>query len=63
MRKGDVDSIKKVQKRFTKLMKPMGHLTYPERLKALKLPTLTYHRARGDMIELYKMVTEKYDCT
>ena len=33
---------------------------YPDRLKQLNLPTLTY-RSRGDMIETYKLLTGKYD--
>jgi len=32
-----------------------------QRLQKLQLPTLKYRRLRGDMIELYKMVTGKYD--
>ena len=36
-------------------------LPYPEeRLKILKLPTLVYRRARGDMIETYKLLHDKY---
>ena len=27
----------------------------------VKLPTLKYRRVRGDMIEIYKMLTGKYD--
>ena len=27
----------------------------------LKLPTLKYRRIRGDMIEVYKLLTDKYD--
>ena len=34
---------------------------YPDRLKQLHLPTLTYRRSRGDMIEKYKLLTGKYD--
>ena len=34
---------------------------YEERLKSLNLPTLKYRRARGDMIETYKIITEKYE--
>ena len=30
--------------------------SYPDRLRKLKLPTLTYRRARGDMIETYIQV-------
>ena len=31
------------------------------RLKGLKLPTLKYRHIRGDMIEVYKILTNKYD--
>ena len=33
---------------------------YPDRLKQLNLPTLTY-KSRGDMIETYKLLTGEYD--
>ena len=36
-------------------------LSYPERLRALKLPTLVYRRLRGDMIETYKVIRKVYD--
>ena len=29
--------------------------------RGLRLPTLAYRRLRGDMIELYKILTWKYD--
>ena len=34
---------------------------YPERLKYLNLPTLSYRCLRGDMIETYKILNDKYD--
>ena len=34
-----------------------------DRLKQLKLPTLKYRRARGDMIELFKILHGFYDNT
>ena len=34
---------------------------HEERLKILKLPTLKFRRQRGDMIEMYKILTGKYD--
>ena len=34
-------------------------LSYPEKLKCLRLPTMAYRRARGDMIEVYKLL-KKY---
>ena len=42
--------------RATKLLISLKHLTYKERLEQLKLPTLKYRRARGDMIEVYKII-------
>ena len=41
----------------------MSNLTYPERLKKLKLPTLMYRRLRGDLIEVYKIMKTIYDST
>ena len=37
------------------------HLKYKERLMRLQLPTLRYRLLRGDMIEVYKILTNKYD--
>jgi hypothetical protein len=31
-------------------------MTYSERLRALKLPSLSYRKLRGDMIEVYKII-------
>ena len=39
----------------------MKDLTYAERLRKLKLPSLRYRRLRGDMIETYKIVSGVYD--
>ena len=44
------DDLEKVQRRATKLLQNISHLSYPERLAALNLPTLVYRRIRGDMI-------------
>ena len=56
-----ITAIENVQRRATKLIPNMKNLTYEQRLKKLNLPTLTYRRLRGDMIETYKMLTNKYD--
>jgi len=53
--------LEKVQKRTTKLVTTLKKLSYSERLKCLKLPTLTYRRNRGDMIEVYNIISGKYD--
>ena len=44
--------------RATKLVMKLKHLKYKERLERLKLQTLRYRRTRGDMIEVYKILTE-----
>jgi len=48
-----IEKLEQVQKRATKLVIPVKHLKYEERLKQLNLPTLKYRRIRGDMIEVY----------
>ena len=56
-----VEEVEKVQKRATKLVRGLNKLSYKERLIKLKLPTLRLRRARGDMIEVYKIITKTYD--
>ena len=43
-KKGDIAGIEKVQKRDTKLVISLKHLSYIERLRQLKLPTVKYKR-------------------
>ena len=57
----DIDAIEAVQRRATKQIPGLSQLDYPERLKRLKLPTLTFRRKRGDLIEVYKIMTGLYD--
>jgi hypothetical protein len=59
--KGRIDDLERVQRRATKMIKSCHKLPYSDRLEYLKLPTLTYRRIRGDMIEVYKILTNKYD--
>ena len=56
-----IDSLENVQRRATKLVPGFKDMSYENRLKALNLPTLAYRRLRGDVIELYKIVSGKYD--
>jgi len=60
-KKGDIELLEKVQKRATKLIPKIKNMPYIDRLKACKLPTLRYRQIRGDMIEMYKILTGKYD--
>jgi len=56
-----IDDLEKVQKRATKLVTSLKKVSYSERLKCLELPTLTYHRHSGDIIEVYKINSGKYE--
>ena len=51
----------KVQKRATKILSSLRHISYPDRLKVCKLTTVYYREIRGDVIEVYKIVLGKYD--
>lgn len=61
----DIEMVENVQRRATRMIPELKGLSYEERLRKLNLPTLAYRRARGDMIEIYKILTGKYDgdCT
>ena len=56
-----IEELEKVQRRATKKIPGMSELSYPERLKILKLPTLAYRRLRGDLLEIYKILNGHYD--
>ena len=51
----DIES-KRIQKQATKQIPQLKDLTYNERLKKLKLPTLAHHRRRGDMLQTFKIL-------
>ena len=54
-RKRDVVMLESVQKKATKYLPGMQNLSYEQRLRKLNLPTLSYRRLRGSMIETYKI--------
>ena len=58
-----ITALENVQRRATKLIPGYKEFDYKERLKRLNLPTLSYRRLREDMIEIYKLLTGKYDYT
>ena len=59
--KKHIDMLENVQCRATKSIPGLSSLSYEERLRKIKIPTLAYRRIRGDMIETYKILTGKYD--
>lgn len=58
----DVQSIESIQRRATKMVLGLENKSYEERLRELKLPTLIYRRARGDMIQVYKYLHDLNQC-
>ena len=60
-KKKHIDQLENVLRRATKSILGLSNLTYEERLRKIDLPTLTYRRFCGDMIETYTILTEKYD--
>ena len=56
--KKEAIQIENVQRRATKLVKNISHLSYTERLKYLGLPSLQYRRLRADMVETYKILND-----
>ena len=57
----DIKEMESVQIRATKMIPETKNLNYEQRLRLLKLPTLVYRRHRGDVIEMYKMLSGLYD--
>ena len=50
-----------VQRRATNQLPGLSEMSYQERLQYLKLLTLAYRRMRGDMIQVYKMISGRYE--
>ena len=48
--KKHIDMIENIQRRATKLIPGLSDLSYEDRLRRLKLPSMAYRRSRGDMI-------------
>ena len=52
---GDIKSLETIQRRATKLVTSVKDMSYSDRLRTLKLPSLRYRRRRADMLQIYKM--------
>ena len=49
-----INAIEKIQKRFTKRIPSLSHLTYPERLAAINLEPLELRRLKMDLVLYFK---------
>ena len=58
--KKDLIAIEQVQRRATRIVRDIAHLSYEDRLRELGLPTLIYRRDRADVVQLFK-VMNKFD--
>ena len=56
-----IDLLEGVQRSFTKRLVKVQKLSYEQRLRKLKLPSLEFRRFRGDLIEVYKITHNLYD--
>ena len=55
----DIEKIEKVQHRATKCIPRLRHMYYEDRIRDIDLFSLKKRRLRGDLIELFKIVTNK----
>ena len=54
--KMDTRALESVQRRASKLICGLNNAPYQDRLRSLRLPTLTYQRYRGDVIMAHKIL-------
>ena len=52
----DIEMLKKVQYRATKMVYGLSDLTYEQRLRRLGITTLETRRLRGDLIEAFRII-------
>ena len=55
----DIEVLERVQKTATNLVPQLKKCSYPARLKKIGITSLKDRRLRGDMIEVYKLLTGK----
>ena len=56
--KKDSELLEKVQRRSTKLVRPIKDRSYPSRLRQLRHPSLVYRRQRAHMRHIFRIQTE-----
>ena len=56
-----MNKIENVQRKYTRYIKGLQNLTYEQRLKKIRLPSLEYRQIRGDLIQVFKITKNMYD--
>ena len=54
----DVEILEKVQKRFVRMVSGLSSSTYGDKLKELKLLSLSDRRAQLDLVQVYKIINK-----
>lgn len=57
----DTEAVGGVHRKASKVVAYLKKLSYRERLRKLRLPTILYRRAQGNVIEAFKILTGMYD--
>ena len=57
----NINRIESIQRRATRCVPELWHLSYEQRLANLKLETLSYRRMRADLIEVYRILTNQHE--
>ena len=54
----DINALEKIQRRATKMIPKLRHLSYEDRMETLGITSLEKRRVRGDLIEAFKILKE-----
>ena len=61
--KKDINTLEKIQQRFTKCIRGLHEQPYADRLKSLHIPTLEDRRFCAYMLYIFKVLHQKINCS
>ena len=56
----DNQKLERMQRKATRMIPSINHLSYYDRLRHLNIPSLQHRRRRGDLIYLYQILKGSY---